>query len=260
MMSWKNDQDAPVVLSISNRKGGTGKSTTAVNLATEFAQRGLRVLLIDLDSQGHAGLGFGIIAERGKPTAHRIFIDPAFPLSQAICPTIIKNLSLAPADQTFEHSGASTDLNILRNQLARPEIRAQFDLIILDTPPSLDFLLINALAAATGVVIPLIPHHLAREGVRQLIRLFFKIASNTNSTLELWGFLPVMVDQHIKLHRAVLDDTKRQFGATRLLSGIRVDIHLAEAFAAQQPIQLYSPKTRGALDYQLLALESTANA
>ncbi|CAK0766522.1 chromosome partitioning protein [Gammaproteobacteria bacterium] len=246
----------PLIVSISNRKGGTGKTTTAVNLAAEWANRGLRTLLVDLDSQGHAALGVGVIPTRNQPTVHRIFQDPEFSLIQAICPSVVEHLAVVPADQTFEHSAPpTTDLLLLRRQLDRPEVRERFDLVVLDTPPSLDFLLMNALAAAQGVLIPLLPHHLAGEGVKQLARLFFKIASTVNPDLKLFGLLPVMVDLHINLHRAVIAETSRQFGAARLLRAIRIDIRLAEAFAAQRPIRMFSPKSRGAMDYQLLASE-----
>ncbi|CAK0770063.1 chromosome partitioning protein [Gammaproteobacteria bacterium] len=248
----------PLVFSVSNRKGGTGKSTTAVNLAAEWAAQGLQTLLIDLDSQGHASLGVGVTPSRDQPTVHRIFQEADFALETALQATVMENLLLVPADQGFEHSGSAGDLLILRHQLNRPMIRERFDIVVLDTPPSLDFLLMNALAAAHGVIIPLIPHYLASEGVKQLARLFFRIASTVNPTLKLFGLLPVMVDPHIKLHRAVLADLKHQFGAARLLRGIRTDIHLAEAFAAHRPIRLHDPKGRGAMDYQLLASELLA--
>jgi chromosome partitioning protein len=241
------------VIAISNRKGGTGKTTVSVNLAAEFAARGLRVLLIDLDSQGHCAVGVGVQRKTGEASVHRLFVDPQATLSEAIRPTPVENLWLAPADPLFDHgSGERNDLR-LRNAIVDEALAERFDLLIVDTPPSLDALLVNALQAASRVLVPYVPHYLSYEGVRQLVRVLFRIMTRDNRSLKILGFLPTMAAEHIRQHRAISAEVGRQFGAHRVLPAIRNDIRLAEAFAAGQPIRLYAPRSRGAVDFAQLA-------
>lgn len=247
-----------LVLSVSNRKGGSGKTTTAVNIAAEWAARGLRTLLVDLDTQGHAGYGFDVVARRGEPTVHRLFVDPDFDLVDAIHPTAYPDLFVMPADQTFEGTPAGTSRTLLAQQLRGPRIADAFDLIVLDTPPSGDAMLLNALSAADGILIPVLPHALSAESVRQLTRLLFQVASQTNRSLRLFGILPVMMNGRINLHRAVIDEVAVQFGQSRVMGAIRTDIQLAEAFASHKPVRDYAPRCRGTLDYYLLVEELAA--
>lgn len=241
------------VIAISNRKGGTGKTTVSVNLAAELASLGRRVLLVDLDSQGHCAVGLGIKAVKGDAAAHRIFADPDALLAPVIQPTAFANLSLAPADQLFEHGGGLRDPLRLARALAEEEIIQNFDVVVVDTPPSLDHLLLNALTAANWVLVPYVPHHLSFEGVRQLMRVLFKVMTRDNPGLKILGFLPTTANEHIRQHRAVTGEVSRQFGADRVLSGIRNDIRLAEAFAAGKPVRYFAPKCRGAQDFAELA-------
>lgn len=245
----------PYVLVVSNRKGGTGKTTSVVNLAAEWAARGIRTLVIDLDTQGHAGIGLGIVPGTGAATAHRLFLDPDFDLWSAAMPTDDACLACIPADPLFDGSGASREPDILAKALRRAGGASRFDVIIIDTPPSLDFLLTNAMAAADGVLVPMVPHALAAEGVKQLSRLFFRIATTVNPGLKMLGLLPVMVNSRVNHQRDVLRGVTRQFGAERVLRGIRSDIALAEAFASGKPIRSHAPRSRGAMDYFLLADE-----
>lgn len=245
-----------VILAIANRKGGTGKTTVAVNLAAEFAALGRRVLLIDLDSQGHCAFGLGI--KPSDTNVHRIFTDPKASLSQAIQPTALENLWLAPADTLFDHGSGARDDDRLRGAIATEGVSDNFDIIIIDTPPSLDTLLINGLMAADRVLVPYVPHPLSFEGVRQLVRVLFKLMSGPNRKLKLLGFLPTMAAEHIRQHRAVTGDMTRQFGPHRVLAGVRTDIRLAEAFAAGRPIRYYAPKSRGAKDFAMLATSLVA--
>lgn len=238
-----------VTIVVSNRKGGTGKTTVSVNVAAELAALGLRVLLVDLDSQGHCAVGVGVKVGKGSPTVHDIFRSADARLATAVHKTAFDNLSLAPADPLFEHGEGLRDEGLLKRALAETDIVANFDVIILDTAPSLDILLLNALTAANWVVVPFIPHPLASEGVKQLMRVLFKIISGSNQQLKLAGFLPMMGNDNIRIHRGVTGDVAHQFGASRLLPAIRGDIRAAEAFAAGKPVRYYAPKSRAAEDF-----------
>ena len=240
-----------VTLAVANRKGGTGKTTVSVNLAAEFAALGRRVLLVDLDTQGHCAFGLGV--KPSGATVHRIFADARANLRETIQLTSVENLWLAPADTLFDHGSGARNDDRLRIALATEGVAASFDIIIIDTPPSLDTLLINGLIAADRVLVPYVPHPLSFEGVRQLVRVLFKLMSGPNQRLKLLGFLPTMAAEHIRQHRAVTGDMTRQFGPHRVMPGIRSDIRLAEAFAAGKPVRYYAPNSRGAQDFADLA-------
>lgn len=246
----------PFVMAVCNRKGGSGKTTTAVNLAAEYAARGHRTLLVDLDTQGHAGLGVGVTAER-KTAVHRIFSDSGFNLADAIRETERGNLWVAPADDMFDPSNGG-DAGALAGHLAGGEIRERFDLVVIDTAPSLDLTLLAALGAAHGVVAPLLLHSLSLEGVKQLVRLVWKIATGPNPLLSLVGILPVMINPRVNLQKTVQAAIISQYGTDKVLKGIRPDIALAEAFAVRRPVREFAPRCRGALDYHLLANELSA--
>jgi chromosome partitioning protein len=210
------------------------------------------VLLVDLDSQGHCAVGVGIKLSRGRPTVHDIFRSTDARLASAVQPTAFENIALAAADPLFEHGEGLRDEGLLKRALAEEEIVASFDVVILDTPPSLDILLLNALNAAHWVVVPFVPHPLSSEGVKQLMRVLFKIISGTNQQLKLAGFLPMMGNDNIRIHRTVSGDVAHQFGASRMLPGIRNDIRLSECFAVGKPIRYYAPKSRAAQDFAQL--------
>ncbi|MBK1695368.1 chromosome partitioning protein [Chromatium weissei] len=240
------------IIVVTNRKGGSGKTTTAVNLAAEFAATGQRTLLLDLDTQSHCALGLGVNISASQLTAHHLFTaaGATLPLNAAIVRTNWKNLDLVPANTEFHHDNALNDDHILARALTDSTITSSYAHIVIDSPPSLDRLLRNALTAAHWALIPFVPHPLSGEGVRQLARLFFRIAMTTNAELRLLGLLPVMVDSRIIQHRQVQEQMSGQFGQERLLGGIRADIKLAESFAAGRPIRYYAPRSRGNQDYQ----------
>ncbi len=241
------------VLIVTNRKGGTGKTTTAVNIAAELAASGDRVLLVDLDTQGHCAIGLGIQVSKGDPTFHDLFASGQ-PLLPALRESRWENLHLIPADPLFEHGSGSRDEYLLRRALADEGLHDRYDTIVLDTPPSLDILLLNALHAADRVLVPFLPHHLAGEGVRQLARVLFRVASSrADKNLRVMGFLPIMCDPRIGQHRTVMSSVAHQFGSSRMLGGIRNDIRVAESFAVGQPVRYYAPKSRAAEDYYAVA-------
>lgn len=242
-----------VTFVISNRKGGTGKTTVSVNLAAELSAMGKRVLLIDLDSQSHCAVGLGVNVGKGSLTAHDIFRKKDTQMIHAVQQTEFENLWLAPADAMFDHGSGMRDERLLANALAVEAIDSKFDVVILDTPPSLDILLLNALIAANWVIVPYVPHPLSMEGMRQLMRVLFKIISGPNRHLKIAGFLPMMAAGNIRQHRIVTGEVSRHFGSLRVLNGIRNDIRLAESLGTGKPIRYYAPKSRGAEDFKQLA-------
>ena len=237
------------ILVITNRKGGTGKTSLSVNLASEYAARGRRVLLVDLDSQSHCAVGLGVPQVRGAASAQS-FLAGQNTLRQALVPQVLPGLDLVPADPLFNHNSSGDASSALGLALQSEGLLADYDLILLDTPPSLDGLLLNALCAADRVLVPFVPHFLAGEGVRQLARVLFRVASKgSNDRLKVLGFLPVMMDLRIGQHREVTQGLSHQFGHQRLLPGIRNDIRVAEAFALGRPVRVHAPASRAAQDY-----------
>jgi chromosome partitioning protein len=243
------------IIVVTNRKGGTGKTTTSVNLAAEFAAQGRRVLLIDIDTQGHCAVGLDISPAKDALTVHSLFQSAASRLTDAVYQTAWPNLDLVPANPLFEHGSGSGDPFRLATALHEEGLTERYDVILIDTPPSLDDLLMNALCAARKVLVPFVPHHLSGEGMRNLARILFRVASESNTDLKLLAFLPIMLDRRIGQHRSVTEGVARQYGQGRLLSGIRTDIKLAESFARRRPVRAYMPNCRGAEDYALAASE-----
>lgn len=243
-----------VTIAITNRKGGTGKSTVAVNLAAELSIRGEKVLLIDLDTQGHSTIGVGFDFKKGLLTIHSIFSDST-EISKVIYRTKWENLYISPANPMFEHSLSGSKRDILRNSITKDNLADSFDFIIIDTAPSFDNLLINALVASDYVLIPFQPHFLSIEGIKSLARLFFKIASTDNPSLKLLGLIPVMVNLRIHHHSRVTSSLSTNFGASKMLPGIRSDIKVVEAFENRMPVVFYAPTTRACEDFKIITEE-----
>ncbi len=171
-----------LIISVANRKGGTGKTTTAVNLAAEMAARGHKTLLIDLDTQGHAGYGLGVDFRKIKYFAHDIFEKQDFDFYQAIYETDFENLYISPANTHFINKQGKFYELTLYNVLIKLN---EFQRIIIDTPPTLDIFLISALCASKGIIIPFLPHFLAAIGVKQMSSLFYKIATRYNKKIKI---------------------------------------------------------------------------
>jgi chromosome partitioning protein len=210
------------------------------------------VLLIDLDSQGHCAVGLGIKVGTTDPTVHRLFVDSTAKLSDAICDTGVPKLALAPADPRFDHGAGERNDTRLKTALIEENLASRFDLVVIDTAPSLDHLLMSALLASSCVLVPYVPHHLSFEGLRQLVRVLFTVMTRHNRGLKILGFLPTPSAEHVRQHRTVTGSVSTDFGASKLLPPIRSDIRLAEAMAAGQPIQRYAPESRGAEDFARL--------
>lgn len=238
------------VIAVANCKGGTGKTTTAVNVSAELARRGRRVLLVDLDTQGHAGFGFGIFAADGAPTAHDVLCDGSLDLSAAIHPTQSENVHVLPADRRFRLRSASEDPK--RLALALSGVADRYDVVVIDTPPAAEAPLRAALAASHGVLIPAQLHHLTYDGLMQLSRLVFETALGLNPALRDIAIVPVQMDIRMLLQQRILAELIVEFGHQRIFHGIRTDVALAEAFGSHRPVRAHRRSARGASDYDLL--------
>lgn len=241
----------PQVIAVANCKGGTGKTTTAVNLAAELAHRGRRVMLVDLDPQGHSGLGFGVVADPASGTAHDVFRNAATDLTAAIRRGAVGGVDVLPADRSFRIHGAANEPLRLARALAA--LGGRYDTILIDTPPSADLPLVAALACADRVLVPTQLHHLAHDGLLQFTRLFFSVATTLNPRLGAFAIVPIQIDVRTQLQRLVLARLLQDFGPERIFRGIRPDIALAEAFGVNRPARYYRSQARGVVDYGLLA-------
>jgi len=236
---------------ISNRKGGSAKTTTAVNLASELAKKG-SVLLLDFDTQGHASIGVGA-APSDVLGVHSIFTGKT--LSESFIPTVHDNLTLSPALEFFDVYEYSDLRGVLKSRFKREKISEFFDYCIIDTPPTFDALLKNSLEVADAVVIPFVPHHLGVVAVGQMLRAVYQSATQLERTLVDVSILPVMFNPHIKEHQESIQKVRTSFGGEKLLSPIGVDIKLAQMFSLGEPIVLDEKRSKGMRDYKGFAQE-----
>ncbi len=239
---------------ISNRKGGSAKSTTAVNLASELAKKG-SVLLIDFDTQGHASIGVGSEPSETEGI-HSIFLGKT--LSETFIPTVHENLTLSPALAFFDVYEYADLRGVLKNRFKRERIDEFFDYCIIDTPPTFDALLKNSLEVADAVVIPFVPHHLGVVAVGQMVRAIYQSASQLEREIAEIGILPVMFNPHVNEHKESLQKVKVSFGEGKLFSPVGVDIKLAKQFESGSPIVLDTKRSKGLRDYKRFAEELLA--
>ena len=230
---------------VSNRKGGSAKTTTAVNIASGLAKKG-SVLLLDLDTQGHASIGVG--CEPGEILGvHSIFEGAT--LSETFIPTVHENLTLSPALVNFDVYEYSDLRGILKNRFKREKIADFFDYCVIDTPPTYDALLKNSLEVADSLLIPFVPHHLGVVAVGQMLRALYKTAKIQEQEIVDVLILPVMFNPHINEHKESVEKIKKSFGKEKLLSPIGVDIKLAQQFESGKPIILDEKHSKGMKDY-----------
>ncbi len=242
-------------MTITNRKGGVGKTTTVVNLAAAWQATGRRVLVLDLDAQGHASWGLGRKAvSRQEASIHRLFREEAAE-GPMIVASRLPGLDLVPAERSFEERHSMVKRDLLAQWIRQVASKSAYEVVLIDTPPVLGTLMINALHAADMVLVPFVPHFLGLDGVQQLVRLADYLRSSAEETQQQGRLLllPVMVDKRLKQHREVIDAVLNQFGRERvLLPGIRNNIRIAEAFGYAQSVLEYAPESSGAEDYRNL--------
>ncbi|QQE78946.1 ParA family protein [Alicyclobacillus sp. SO9] len=245
------------IIAVANQKGGVGKTTTAVNLTASIAELDKKVLLIDVDPQGNSTSGIGVNKADVKYCVYDVIINDV-PVKDAIIDTGIRNLSLLPA--TIQLAGAEIELvptisREVRLRRAIQSLRNEYDYIIIDCPPSLGLLTVNALTASDSILIPIQCEYYALEGLSQLLNTIRLVQKHLNTSLEVEGVVLTMLDARTNLGLQVIEDVKKYFRDKVYQTVIPRNVRLSEAPSYGQPVQHYDPKSKGAETYMDLARE-----
>ena len=245
------------VISIVNQKGGVGKTTTAVNLGAFLAKKRKKVLIIDLDPQGNATSGYGFDKSELENTVYDLLVNEE-DIGNVIAPTTVKNVDMCPTNINL--AGAEVELvsAISRETILKRAIEPvldKYDYIIVDCPPSLGLLTINALAACEGVIVPIQGEYYALEGLTQLIDTINMIKKKLNPSIGILGVVITMHDRRTQLTKQVVEEVQKYFGDKVFNTFIPRNVRLAEAPSHGQTIEEYDPKSKGSLAYQALANE-----
>lgn len=245
------------VIALANQKGGVGKTTTTVNLAACLAKLGKNVLLVDIDPQGNTTSGFGIDKGYLKKSTYNVIVEDT-PLDEIIVKTDYENLWIAPA--TIELAGAEIELvsqmsREMKLKRSLDRIKNNYDYILIDCPPSLGLITLNALAAASSIIIPIQCEFYALEGVAQLMNTVDLVQRNINPILKIEGVVMTMFDSRVNLASAVVEEVKKYFTTKLYNTLIPRNVRLSEAPSHGKPVIYYDLKSKGSEAYMNLAKE-----
>ncbi len=263
-MSDPTRPPGPRIIAVANQKGGVGKTTTAINLAAALVAQGQRVLIIDLDPQGNASTGLGIEVEDREFTTYELLLED-LELRQVILPTETDGLFIVPA--TIDLSSADIELiaNEKRSFLLHDALRQhamdefRFDYILIDCPPSLNLLTVNAMVAAHSVLVPLQSEFFALEGLSQLMLTIREVRQTANPNLRIEGVVLTMYDQRNRLSQQVEQDARDNLGELVFKTMIPRNVRVSEAPSYAVPVLNYDPNSKGAQAYLALAQEMLRN-